>query len=77
MVKEITCYEDGSGKLHKEPYEAHRADLALWLGQCSAVNEASAKALTDYIIEHRKELQPILDALLAHAPKPEATVLPA
>lgn len=68
MVKEITCYEDEGGKLHKSAYEAHRADLLLWLLNCSAVNEASAKQLADYIVGNRKELQKRLDALLVHAP---------
>lgn len=68
MVKEVKCYEDASGKLHKSAYDAHRADLVLWLLDCSAVNEASAKQLADYITDNRKELQEHIDALITHAP---------
>ena len=75
MVKEITCYEDGSGKLHKSAFEAHRADLALWLAQCSAVNEASAKALADLITENRSEVAAMIAAIEHFAPIPDAAPL--
>jgi len=68
MVKEITCYEDSSGKLHKSPYEAHRADLVLFLKQCGAVNEGSASQLAEYITDNRQELGAMLEAIARHEP---------
>lgn len=49
MVKQIKCYEDESGKLHKCAVDAHRADLAIWLASSEAINAASAKQLVDWL----------------------------
>jgi hypothetical protein len=68
MVKEIKCYEDSSGKLHRSLYDAHRADLVLWLMNCSAVNEASATQLAAFIVDNADELQTTLSALRSSAP---------
>jgi hypothetical protein len=68
MVKEITCYEDASGKLHKSPYEAHRADLVLFLKRCDAVNEGSASVLAKYITDNSKEVGEMLEAIRRNAP---------
>jgi hypothetical protein len=73
MVKEITCYEDSSGKLHKSAYEAYRADLVLWLLNCSAVNEGSATQLAAYIVDNREDLLETLSAIGFFAPATEAS----
>lgn len=68
MVTEIKCYRDSSGKVHESACDAHRAELVLWLMQGDAINEASAKALAVRMIDERKALQAMLDAILVHDP---------
>ena len=49
MVKQITSYEDSSGKIHRNAFDAHRAELALFFGRFDVMNEASAIKLADEI----------------------------
>jgi hypothetical protein len=69
MVKEIKCYQDSSGKVHQSACEAHRAELVLWLMQSGSINEGSAKALADRIIEDSRNLKTLIDAVVAHCPR--------
>jgi hypothetical protein len=63
MVKAIQCYEDAAGKLHKCPFDAHRADLALWFARSESINETSAKQLADRIANTPNELDELIEAL--------------
>lgn len=49
MVKQVPYFEDSSGKAYKTAYDAWKADVALWLVETGAVNEASAKQLVEHI----------------------------
>jgi len=49
MVKQTVSYEDSSGKIHRNAFDAHRAELALFFGRFDVMNEASAIKLADEI----------------------------
>jgi predicted GTPase len=68
MVKQITCYEDRSGKMHRTPLEAYRADLILWLAEGEDINMASAEKLADRIIANSGEMQAMIEALRQNVP---------
>lgn len=64
MVKQIQCYEDESGKLHKCAFDAHRADLALWLASSEAINAASATQFVAWLVAGKRDrIDALLDAL--------------
>jgi len=65
MVKQITCYEDAKGVIHKSPFDAHRADLAIWLARSEDVSDTSAKKLADRIAGSREELDELIGMLTA------------
>lgn len=65
MVKAIQCYEDSAGKLHKCPFDAHRADLAHWLSQTDDINEASARKLADWLIATAETTDTLIEMLQA------------
>lgn len=65
MVKQIQCYEDSNGKVHKDVIDAHRADLAIWLARSEAINETSARQLATQIINVPGELDGLLAVLNA------------
>lgn len=69
MVKEITCYQDSTGKIHQSACEAHRAELVIWLMQGNSINDASAKALADRMVEEGRELKAMIEAVNAHCPR--------
>jgi hypothetical protein len=69
MVKEIKCYQDSSGKVHQSACDAHRAELVLWLMHGGAINEGSAKALADRMIEDSRELKSMIEAVATHCPR--------
>ena len=71
MVKEIRCYEDSSGKVHKTEREAHRAELAIWLAQTGAINEASAQQLAEHLARNAGELSQMLAQIVRLEPAPE------
>lgn len=73
MVKEIRCYEDSSGKIHKTESDAHRAELAIWLAQTGAINDASAQQLAEHLARNAGELS----KMLAQIVRLEPTVEPA
>jgi len=78
MVKQITCYEDAKGVVHKSPFEAHRADLAIWFARSEDVSETSAKKLAERIAGSCKELDELLEMLKGcrdHQPMPDAGTL--
>lgn len=73
MVKQIQCYEDASGKLHKSAFDAYRADLAIWFARSESINDTSAKQLADRIAGTPGELDELIEALKSlqsHAPTP-------
>lgn len=65
MVKQIQCYEDASGTLHKCAFDAHRADLALWFARSDAINHTSAKQLADRIAGEPGALSELIESLEA------------
>lgn len=69
MVKEIKCYQDSTGKIHQSACEAHRAELVLWLMQGDAINEASANALANRMIEQRLVIRSLIEAVDTHCPR--------
>lgn len=68
MVKEIRCYEDSSGKVHKTERDAHRAELAIWLAQTGAINEASAIQLAEHLARNAGELSKLLAQIVRLEP---------
>lgn len=76
MVKEIKCYQDSTGKIHQSACEAHRAELIVWLMQGDAINDASAKALADRMIEESRDLKKLIEAVDAHCPRAECAAEP-
>lgn len=79
MVKQVPYFEDSSGKAHKTPYDAWRAELTLWLVATKTINDAQAKQLVDHITssdarERLASLGKIVDELHAVAPEPPARV---
>lgn len=79
MVKQIQCYEDASGKLHRDPFAAHRADLAIWFAKSGDVSETSAAKLADWIIstpEMTDVLIEMLNAIDETRPPPPERVAP-
>lgn len=73
MVKQIPCYEDSSGVIHRKPFDAHRADLALMLGRSEDVSETSAKKLAERFANDGKETEELIEALKQvqqHRPAP-------
>lgn len=69
MVKEIKCYQDITGKIHQSACEAHRAELVIWLMQGDAINEASAHALANRMIDESSDLKKLIEAVSAHCPR--------
>ena len=69
MVKEIKCYQDSSGKVHQSACEAHRAELILWLTQGGTINEGSAKALADRMVDDSRDLKAMIEAVAVHYPQ--------
>jgi hypothetical protein len=71
MVEEIKCYRDSAGKVHQSACEAHRAELVLWLMQGSEINEGSAKALAERMINESRALKSMIEAVSTHCPRAE------
>lgn len=69
MVEEITCYRDSAGKIHQSPCEAHRAELVIWLMQTGTINDASANALAERMINESRELKAMIEAVDRHCPR--------
>lgn len=69
MVKEITCYQDSSGKVHQSACEAHRAELILWLMQGDAISPASANVLADRMVNDSRNLKAMIEAVDVHCPR--------
>lgn len=65
MVKQITCYEDSKGTVHKSPFDAHRADLAIWLARSEDITETSARKLAERIAGSSDELDELIEMLRA------------
>jgi hypothetical protein len=86
MVKQVPYFEDSSGKPHKTPYDAWRAELMLWLTSTKAfANETQARTLIDYvtlngveglqrIVNELAECQPPLTKPAAHFDDTEQAV---
>lgn len=68
MVKEIRCFEDSSGKIHKTERDAHRAELAIWLVQTGTINEASAQQLAEKLANNADELSQMLGKIMLLEP---------
>lgn len=65
MVKKIQCFEDTSGKLHRDALEAHKADLAFWLKSSGAIADPAPKMLVDWITATDETLDTTIEALQA------------
>lgn len=65
MVKSIQCFEDAAGKLHKDEFEAHRADLAQFLGRSEDISDTSAKMLADRLAGDPRETAELIEMLQA------------
>ncbi len=80
MVKRIQCYEDASGKLHRDVFEAHKADLALTIGRSEDVSDTSARKLAERIAgseDETAELIELLRAIQANRPEQPQPAAPA
>lgn len=75
MVQEIKCYRDSSGKIHESACAAHRAELVLWLMQTGTINDASANALAERMINESRELKAMIEAVDEHCPRATAELV--